>query len=142
MEYRELIAQAVEAKKQAYAPYSHFRVGAALLTKSGKIYQGCNIENVSFSATNCAERTALFKAVSEGEREFEALVVNGDNRDYLAPCGVCRQVLAEFCDLDTFQIILANDEQDYKILTLGELLPKAFSKEDLKPGNDSDFVSK
>lgn len=141
MEYRELIAQAVEAKERAYAPYSHFRVGAALLTKSGKVYQGCNIENVSFSATNCAERTAVFKAVSEGEREFEALVVIGDNKDYLAPCGVCRQVLAEFCDLDTFQVILANDEQDYKVLTLGELLPEAFSRKNLKPENNSSSVS-
>lgn len=132
MKYQELIAAAMQAKQFAYAPYSHFRVGAALLTRSGKIYSGCNIENVSFSATNCAERTALFKAVSEGEREFEAIVVNGDNNDYLAPCGVCRQVLAEFCDMDTFQVILANNEQDYKVKTLAELLPGAFRTEDLK----------
>lgn len=135
MDYRELIAQAIAAKEFAYAPYSHFRVGAALLTKSGRIYTGCNIENVGFSATNCAERTAVFKAVSEGERDFAAIVINGDNNDYLAPCGVCRQVLAEFCELDTFQVILANNEEDYKIMTLGELLPGAFCTKDLKPGN-------
>lgn len=132
MEYQELIAKAIVAKEFAYAPYSHFRVGAALLTKSGKIYTGCNIENVGFSATNCAERTAIFKAISEGEREFVAMVVNGDNNDYLAPCGVCRQVLAEFCDLDTFLVILANNKQDYRIMTLGELFPEAFLVENLK----------
>ena len=135
MEYQELISQAVEAKKFAYVPYSHFRVGAALLTKSGKVYTGCNVENVSFSATNCAERTAVFKAVSEGEREFTAIVVNGDNNDYLPPCGICRQVLAEFCDPETFQVILANHEQDYRVVTLAELLPGAFRTENLKPEN-------
>ncbi len=132
MEYQELIVKAIVAKEFAYAPYSHFRVGAALLTKSGKIYTGCNIENVGFSATNCAERTAIFKAISDGEREFVAIVVNGDNNDYLAPCGVCRQVLAEFCDLDTFLVILANNKQDYKIMTLGKLFPEAFLVENLK----------
>ncbi len=135
MEYRELIAQAVAAKKSAYAPYSHFRVGAALLAKSGRVYTGCNIENVSFSATNCAERTAIFKAVSEGEREFEAIVVHGDNNDYLPPCGICRQVLAEFCDLESFQVILANHEEDYRAVTLAQLLPGAFLTENFKPGN-------
>lgn len=132
MEYQELIAQAMKAKEFAYAPYSKFRVGVALLTGSGKIYTGCNIENVSFSATNCAERTAVFKAISEGEQEFEAIVVNGDNNDYLAPCGVCRQVLAEFCNPDTFKVVLANNQQDYRVLTLGELLPDAFRPENLK----------
>ena len=134
MEYRKLIAEAVAAKESAYAPYSHFRVGAAILTRSGEIYSGCNIENASFSATNCAERTAVFKAVSEGQREFEALAVNGDNGDYLPPCGVCRQVLAEFCDLDTFLVILANSEEDYRVMTLGELLPGAFGRESLRAG--------
>ena len=107
MDYQRLIAQAMKAKESAYVPYSHFRVGAALLTKSGRTFTGCNIENASYSATNCAERTAVFKAVSEGEREFTAIVVNGDNGDYLPPCGICRQVLAEFCDMETFQVILA-----------------------------------
>ncbi len=133
MDYKELIARAVEAKQSAYVPYSHFRVGAALLTTSGRIYTGCNVENVSYSATNCAERTAVYKAVSEGERQFTAIAVNGDNKDYLPPCGICRQVLAEFCDLDTFQVILANDEEDYQIVTLDKLLPGAFSIENLKP---------
>lgn len=132
MEYQELIAQAVKAKEFAYVPYSNFRVGAALLATSGRIYTGCNIENAGFSATNCAERTAVFKAVSEGEREFEAIVINGDNHDYLPPCGVCRQVLAEFCDPDTFQVIFAKNQQDYRIMTLGELLPEAFRPENLK----------
>ncbi len=134
MDYQSLIARAIEAKQSAYAPYSNFRVGAALLTKSGKIYTGCNVENVSFSATSCAERTAVCKAVSEGEREFAAIAVNGDNKDYLPPCGICRQVLAEFCDMETFQVILANDEQDYQVVTLDRLLPGAFLAENLKSG--------
>lgn len=133
MDYQKLIARAVEAKQHAYVPYSHFRVGAALLTAGGRIYTGCNVENVSFSATNCAERTAVYKAVSEGEREFTAIAVNGDNNDYLPPCGVCRQVLAEFCDLGTFQVILANDEEHYQVVTLDKLLPGAFSIENLMP---------
>lgn len=135
MDYQVLIARAIEAKQSAYAPYSHFRVGAALLTKSGKIYTGCNVENVSFSATNCAERTAVYKAVSEGERDFVAIVVNGDNNDYLPPCGICRQVLAEFCDMETFQVILANNEKDYQVATLDKLLPGAFLTENLKSGD-------
>lgn len=135
MKYQELITKAIEAKKFAYVPYSHFRVGAAVLTRNGKIYTGCNIENVSYGATNCAERTAVFKAVAEGELELEAIVVNGDNNDYLAPCGVCRQVLAEFGD-DSLKVILANTIEDYKELTLGQLLPRAFRTENLKP---SDF---
>lgn len=138
MDYQRLIAQAIEAKQSAYAPYSHFRVGAALLTKSGKIYSGCNVENVSFSATNCAERTAVYKAVSEGEREFAAIAVNGDNGDYLPPCGVCRQVLAEFCDMETFEVVLANSEEDYRIVTLDRLLPGAFLVKNLKAGDVSD----
>lgn len=135
MDYQVLIARAIEAKQSAYVPYSHFRVGAALLTKSGKIYTGCNVENVSFSATNCAERTAVYKAVSEGERDFVAIVVNGDNNDYLPPCGICRQVLAEFCDMETFQVVLANNEKDYQVATLDNLLPGAFLTENLKSGD-------
>ncbi|MCI9526599.1 MAG: cytidine deaminase [Lachnospiraceae bacterium] len=135
MDYRGLIARAMEVKQSAYAPYSHFRVGAALLTKNGKIFTGCNVENVSYSATNCAERTAVYKAISEGEREFAAIAVNGDNDDYLPPCGVCRQVLAEFCDMETFEVILANNEEDYQIVTLDRLLPGAFSVDNLKSGD-------
>ena len=105
MDNKGLIKEAMEAKKMAYAPYSHFRVGAALLTKSGKVYRGCNIENAAFTPTNCAERTAFFKALSEGEKEFQAIAINGDADDYLFPCGVCRQVMVEFCDLKTFEVI-------------------------------------
>ena len=122
----ELLAKkAIEAKEHAYVPYSHFRVGAALLTADGKIYTGCNIENAAYTPTNCAERTAFFKAVSEGE---------GDADDYLYPCGVCRQVMSEFCKADTFQIILVKEDGTYKIFTLEELLPGAFTETELKKG--------
>ena len=134
MEYKLLIKEAIAAKEMSYAPYSHFRVGAALLTKSGKVYRGCNIENVAFSPTNCAERTAFFKAISEGEREFEAIVVNGDADDYLFPCGVCRQVMVEFCDRNHFKVIVAKNEEDYKEFTLAELVPGAFDAEELAKG--------
>lgn len=134
MDYKSLIREAVEAKEMAYAPYSHFRVGAALVTKSGKIYRGCNIENVAFTPTNCAERTAFFKAVSEGEKEFAAIAVTGDADDYLYPCGVCRQVMVEFCDLQEFKVIVANTEDDYKVFSLGELVPGAFNSEELVKG--------
>ena len=130
MDITNLIEKAIEAKENAYVPYSNFRVGAALLTKSGKIYTGCNIENVSYGATNCAERTAVFKAVSEGEKEFQAIAINGDNGDYLPPCGICRQVLSEFAD-DSLKVILANSAEDYKVIALGELLPGAFSSKNL-----------
>lgn len=122
MNIQNLIKKAIEAKEYAYAPYSDFRVGAALLAANGKVYTGCNIENVSFGATNCAERTAVFKAVSEGVREFEAIAITGDNGDYLPPCGICRQVLTEFGD-DSMKVILANTVEDYRITTLGEMLP-------------------
>lgn len=130
MNIQEIIQEAVKAKEFAYAPYSNFRVGAAVLTKNGKLYTGCNVENVSFGATNCAERTAVYKAVSEGEREFEAIAITGDNGDYLPPCGICRQVLAEFAE-DSLKIILANSIEDYRITTLGELLPGAFQSRNL-----------
>ena len=126
MDYKALIKEAIEAKDMAYAPYSHFRVGAALLAKSGKIYRGCNIENVAFSPTNCAERTAFFKAISEGEKEFEAIVVNGDADDYLFPCGVCRQVMLEFVDPDEF-LIYSGKGEEIKTFTLKELLPESFA---------------
>lgn len=128
--YEELVKMAYEATKNAYTPYSHFNVGAALLTKSGKIYTGCNIECVSYGGTNCAERTAIFKAVSEGEKEFAAIAVVSSSMDYTYPCGICRQVIAEFGDED-MEIILAKD-MDYKVFTLADMLPHSFTKKDLK----------
>lgn len=131
---RELLELAVEARSFSYSPYSGFRVGAALLGKSGKVYTGCNVENAAFSPTNCAERTAIFKAVSEGEREFESIAIVGGKGETLAPlcapCGVCRQVLAEFCSAD-FRIILGVPE-NIQPTTLGALLPYSFGKSDVK----------
>lgn len=128
----ELVKKAIEAKEFSYSPYSHFRVGAALLAKSGKIYTGCNIENAAYSPTNCAERTAVFKAVSEGEREFAAIAVAGDGEDYIAPCGVCRQVLSEFCEPEEFWVLMVGEGEKYRKMKLGELLPEAFSKKALE----------
>lgn len=126
----KLIDTAIKQLKFSYTPYSNFKVGAALLTKSGKIYTGCNIENASYTPTNCAERTAFFKAVSEGVREFRAICIvggkDGKLTEYTAPCGVCRQVMMEFCDPKTFQIILAVDKERYEIYTLEELMPLGF----------------
>ena len=126
----KLIDTAIEQLKFSYTPYSNFKVGAALLTKSGQIYTGCNIENASYTPTNCAERTAFFKAVSEGVRDFQAICIvggkNGKLTEYTAPCGVCRQVMMEFCNPKTFQIILAVDKERYEIYTLEELMPLGF----------------
>lgn len=133
-EKRELAKKAIEAKEQAYVPYSHFRVGAALLAASGKIYSGCNIENAAYTPTNCAERTAFFKAVSEGERAFTAIAITGDADDYLYPCGVCRQVMAEFCDADEFKIYLVKNENEIREFTMKEILPGAFTADELKKG--------
>lgn len=133
MKDMELMQLAIEARKQAYAPYSGFCVGAALLTADGKVYTGCNIENAAYTPTNCAERTAFFKAVSEGERCFSAIAIVGGRKNapggFCAPCGVCRQVMAEFCDAD-FRVILGNAEQ-VQVFTLAELLPASFSKSNL-----------
>ena len=134
---KELIKAAMEARKMAYAPYSHYMVGAALLTKENKIYTGCNIENAAYGPSNCAERTAFFKAVSEGEREFTAIaIVGGSEQDtegqYAAPCGVCRQVMAEFCRPKEFQIVIARSQEDYYVRTLEELLPDGFGPANLK----------
>ena len=124
-----LIALAKEAAKNAYVPYSGFTVGAALLTKKGKVFTGCNIENSAFGPTNCAERTAFFKAISEGERDFLKIAIvggkNGVFSDYCTPCGVCRQVMSEFCGED-FSVILGKEGEEYKVFTLGELLPHRF----------------
>ena len=126
----KLIDTAIKQLKFSYTPYSNFKVGAALLTKSGKIYTGCNIENASYTPTNCAERTAFFKAISEGVRDFQAICIvggkDGKLTEYTAPCGVCRQVMMEFCNPKTFQIILAVDKERYEIYTLEELMPLGF----------------
>lgn len=133
-EIKDLIKTAMAQRKFSYAPYSQFRVGAALLTKEGKVYGGCNIENAAYSPGNCAERTAIFKAVSEGSREFDAICVVGGKEellnDYAAPCGVCRQVMMEFCEPD-FTIILATDEEHYECFSLKEFLPMGFGPSNL-----------
>lgn len=131
----ELIENAVEARRNAYTPYSHFQVGAALLAASGKIYRGCNIENAGYTPSNCAERTAFFKAVSEGEREFTAIAIvagkEGGSLEFTAPCGVCRQVMMEFCDYETFPVIMAVSKEDYRVMTLKEILPLGFGPKNL-----------
>lgn len=130
----EMIELAAAQLARSYAPYSGFKVGAALLTEDGRFYTGCNIENAAYTPTNCAERTAFFKAVSEGERKFRAICIVGGKdgipTGYAAPCGVCRQVMMEFCDPETFQIILATSVEQYEVFTLRELLPLGFG-----PGN-------
>ena len=131
----ELMRLAEDARAYSYTPYSHFTVGAALLTKDGKVYKGCNIENASYTPTNCAERTAVFKAVSEGEKEFAAIAViggpAGEKGRFCAPCGVCRQVLREFCEPNTFRIILGTTEE-VQVFTLNDLLPASFGPSDLE----------
>ena len=123
----KLVELALEARNRSYAPYSHFMVGAALLTNDGKVYQGCNIENASFSPTVCAERTAFFKAISEGDREFVKIAVvgspEGEVDRYAAPCGVCRQVMTEFCDPETFEIIFGISPEKYEVHLLKEIIP-------------------
>lgn len=132
---KKLIEEAILARKNAYTPYSHFKVGAALLTKSGKIYRGCNIENAGYTPSNCAERTAFFKAVSEGELEFEAIAIvagpEGGDLAFTAPCGVCRQVMMEFCDYESFRIILATGTEEYQVFSLKEILPFGFGPKNL-----------
>ena len=131
----EFIKKAIDMRNYSYAPYSKFRVGAALLAKDGKIFGGCNIENAAYGPTNCAERTAFFKAVSEGVQDFTAIAIAGGPeegiRDFCAPCGVCRQVMAEFCEADSFLVILAKSVEEYEVYTLSELFPKSFSPRDL-----------
>ena len=142
-DYKELIRSAFQARRRAYTPYSRFQVGAALLAKNGTVYQGCNIENASYPATNCAERTAFYKAVSEGVREFQAIAIVGGSvlypktaeenqcTDLCSPCGICRQVMREFCKPD-FKIILVKSEEEWKIYTLSQLLPEGFGPENLE----------
>ena len=135
MSNEELVKMALQARERAYVPYSNFMVGAALLTKSGKVYTGCNIENAAYTPTNCAERTAFFKAISEGEMEFAKIAVVGGPRDGIVkhtyPCVVCRQVMMEFCQPDEFRIIVAKDESDYIEHSLEEILPYGFGPSDL-----------
>ena len=132
---QELVKKALSMRKMSYTPYSHFNVGAALLSADGTIYTGCNIENASYTPTNCAERTAFFKAVSEGARDFKAIAIAGgkedaEELDYCPPCGVCRQVMSEFCR-DDFKIILVKSETEYKEYTLTELIPERFTPDNL-----------
>ena len=129
-DYKALVREAYEAQKRAYCPYSHWAVGAALLTKEGKIYRGCNVENNTFTPSVCAERVAIFKAVSEGVRDFAAIAIVGNDvntpigkGDFCPPCGVCRQVMSEFCPSD-FEIVLGKNYDEYEVYTLAELMPK------------------
>lgn len=132
----KLIDTAIEQLKFSYTPYSNFKVGAALLTSDGTVYTGCNIENAAYTPTNCAERTAFFKAVSEGVHDFSAICIVGGKdgilTEYTSPCGVCRQVMMEFCNPETFQIILAIDREHYRIYSLKELLPLGFGPSNLE----------
>lgn len=137
MDNKELVKLAMEARKMAYTPYSHWQVGAALLAKDGRVFLGCNIESASYTPTNCAERTAFFKAVSEGVYEFSKIAIVGGREgskelEICAPCGVCRQVMMEFCNPDTFEIILgATREEDTVVTTLKEMLPYGFGPSNL-----------
>ena len=134
-ENRRMIEMALDARKNSYVPYSNFRVGACLQTDSGEFYTGCNIENAGYTATNCAERTAFFKAVSEGKKKFRKIAIMGGHQDgeldFCPPCGVCLQVMMEFCNPETFQIILGNSNGDCKVLLLKELLPMGFGPKNL-----------
>lgn len=145
MTEQELIKQAFEARKMSYSPYSQFAVGAALLCKDGRVYSGCNIENAAYTPTNCAERTAFFKAVSEGEREFVKIAIVGGKgeeiTDYCAPCGVCRQVMMEFVNPTEFQILLARSETNYKVYTLEELFPMGFGPENLVERMNEEIIA-
>lgn len=135
MDNKELIRMAIEGLRFSYAPYSNFNVSAVLVAKNGTIFTGCNIENAAYTPSNCAERTAFFKAVSEGTKEFEKIVIvagkGGKVENITAPCGVCRQVMMEFCNPKTFKIVLAKSEDEYKEFTLEELLPLGFGPGDL-----------
>ena len=137
---KKLIRMALEAREKAYTPYSGYKVGAALLAKDGTVYTGCNIENAGYTPTNCAERTAFFKAVSEGERDFTAIAIvggyEGEPADYAYPCGVCRQVMMEFCDPKTFRVITAISEEDYLEKTLEEMLPYGFGPKNISSGDN------
>ncbi|NLL04910.1 MAG: cytidine deaminase [Clostridiaceae bacterium] len=125
MDYKDLVKSANDIKQNAYAPYSNFHVGAALIATSGKVYTGVNVENSSYGATICAERTAILKAISEGERSIKALAIASDSNDFTLPCGICRQVILEFADEDLV-ILCSNNKGEYKVYSLNDLLPNAF----------------
>lgn len=131
MDYKNLVKIALDYKKRAYAPYSNFKVGAAVLFESGNVYGGCNIENASFGATNCAERTAIFTGVANEETKIKAIAIVGSTEEYTYPCGICRQVLCEFADGDA-KVILVRDEDNYVVKTMEEIMPGAFRKENMK----------
>lgn len=132
MEVQELVNKALDAREKAYCPYSNFKVGAAVLFEDGNIYTGCNIENASFGGTNCAERTAIFKGVYEGNREIKGLAVVGDINGYTYPCGICRQVIAEFVKDTSIPIVIVKNKDEYIVKTFEEILPGVFSKKDLQ----------
>lgn len=131
MNYDVLIQKAIEVREKAYAPYSNFKVGAAVLMEDGKIFTGCNVENASFGATNCAERTAIFTAVAEGYNVIKAVAVIGDPEGYTYPCGICRQVIVEFAEGSQIPIIIIKNKDEYIVKTLEEILPGSFTKKDL-----------
>ncbi len=130
MDNQALVQEALKAREKAYTPYSNFKVGAALLTKDGKVYHGCNIENAAYSVCNCAERTALFAAYAEGDHEFERLAVVADTPGPCSPCGACRQVIFELCP-PQMEVIMSNIKGEIKVVRVAELLPGAFNQEDL-----------
>lgn len=131
MDSKELIKKAIEARTKSYSPYSNFPVGAAALFEDGKIYTGCNVENVSYGATNCAERTAIFSGVAKGNRVLKALAIIGDVNNFTYPCGICRQVISEFAESDEMKIIIIKNEKEFIWKKLNELLPGPFKKENL-----------
>jgi len=130
MTNKDLILKAMQARENSYSPYSNFKVGAALLTKNNKIYLGTNVENCAFGPTNCAERSALFSAISNGEKDFSKIAIIGSNNDFCYPCGVCRQVILELAP--RIEIICAKNENEFEVLNINDLLPKSFSQNDLK----------
>ena len=131
MDYKNLVKTALDYRERAYAPYSNFKVGAAVLFESGNVYGGCNIENASFGATNCAERTAIFTGVASGETKIKVIAIAGSTEEYTYPCGICRQVLCEFADGDAV-VILVKNEDDYIVKTMEEVMPGAFRKEKIR----------
>jgi cytidine deaminase len=140
LDYGKLIDAALSARENAYVPYSHFKVGAAVLTEDGEIVSGCNVENASYGATNCAERTAIFTAVAMGKKKLKAIAVVGDLNSYTYPCGICRQVMVEFAENSDIPVIIAKNENEYMVKTLEEILPGAFTKDALSDAKEKQDV--